>query len=77
MKTADYPVWLAVLPDQRDAARADAGTHPDGGNGITWDKEAQLWYARPGADLSRLQKWLPDPYRRSGGGDRRKSSWTR
>jgi len=69
MKTADYPVWLAVLPDQRDAARADAGTHPDGGNGITWDKEAQLWYARPGADLSRLQKWLPDPYRRSGGGD--------
>ncbi|MGK3137971.1 LPD7 domain-containing protein [Pantoea trifolii] len=70
MKTADYPVWLAVLPDQRDAARADAGKHPDGGNAITWDKEAQLWYARPGADLSRLQKWLPDrSIRSSGGGD--------
>lgn len=69
MKTADYPVWLAVMPDQRDAARADAGKHPDGGNAITWDKEAQLWYARPGADLSRLQAWLPDPLRRSGGGD--------
>lgn len=70
MKTADYPVWLAVMPDQRDAARADAGKHPDGRSAIAWDKEAQLWYARPGADLSRLQKWLPDrSIRSSGGGD--------
>lgn len=70
MKTADYPVWLAVLPDQRDAARADAGTHPDGRSAIAWNKEAQLWYARPGADLSRLQKWMPDrSIRSSGGGD--------
>lgn len=69
MRTADYPVWLAVMPDQRDAARADAGKHPDGGNAIRWDKDEQLWYARPGADLSRLQSWLPDPSRRSGGGD--------
>ncbi|PIF06906.1 LPD7 domain-containing protein [Candidatus Pantoea floridensis] len=69
MSTADYPVWLAVLPDQRDTARADAGKHPDGRSAIAWDKEAQLWYARPGADLSRLQAWLPDPSRRSGGGD--------
>lgn len=70
MKTADYPVWLVVLPDQRDAARADAGKHPDGGSAITWDKEAQLWFARPGADLSLIQKWLPDrSIRSSGGGD--------
>lgn len=69
MKTADYPVWLAVMPDQRAAARADAGTHPDGGNAITWSPEDKLWYARPGADLTRLQAWLPDPGRRSGGGD--------
>ncbi|WP_239101951.1 helix-turn-helix domain-containing protein, partial [Pantoea agglomerans] len=70
MKTADYAVWLAVLPDQRDAARADAGTHPDGRSAIDWNKEAQLWYARPGADLDRLQKWLPDrSIRSSGGGD--------
>ncbi|WP_413676653.1 LPD7 domain-containing protein [Pantoea dispersa] len=70
MKTADYPVWLAVMPDQRDAARADAGKHPDGRSAIAWNKEAQLWYARPGADLSRLQKWLPDSsIRSSGGGD--------
>lgn len=70
MKTADYPVWLAVLPDQRDTARADAGRHPDGRSAIAWDKEVQLWYARPGADLSRLQKWLPDrSIRSSGSGD--------
>lgn len=70
MKTADYPVWLAVMPDQRKAARADAGDHPDGRNAIDWDKAAQLWYARPGADLSRLQSWLPDPgIRSAGGGD--------
>ncbi|WP_099319810.1 LPD7 domain-containing protein [Erwinia amylovora] len=68
MKTADYPVWLAVLPDQRDAASADAGKHPDGGNAIKWDKEAQLWYARPGADLNVLQKWMPDRSIRSSGG---------
>lgn len=68
MKFADYPVWLAVLPDQRAAARADAGTHPDGRSAIEWDKEAQLWYARPGADLSVLQKWLPDRSIRSSGG---------
>ncbi|WP_313396706.1 LPD7 domain-containing protein [Pantoea septica] len=70
MKTADYPVWLAVMRDQRNAARADAGAHPDGGPAIAWDEAAQLWYARPGADLSRLQKWMPDrSIRSSGGGD--------
>ncbi|ELD2083763.1 helix-turn-helix domain-containing protein [Enterobacter hormaechei] len=70
MKTADYPVWLAILPDQRAAARADAGAHPDGRSAIEWNKEAQLWFARPGADLSRLQSWLPDrSIRSSGGGD--------
>ncbi|MBP2157404.1 LPD7 domain-containing protein [Erwinia rhapontici] len=70
MSTAEYPVWLAVLPDQRDAARADGGKHPDGRSAIAWDKDAQLWYARPGADLSRIQKWLPDrSIRSSGGGD--------
>ncbi len=69
MKTVDYPVWLAVLPDQRDAARADAGKHPDGKNAIRWSPEDKLWYARPGADLDRLKAWMPDPTRRSGGGD--------
>jgi putative DNA primase/helicase len=70
MHTADYPVWLAILPDQRDEARAAAGKHPDGRSAITWSKEEQLWYARPGADLSRVKAWLPDKTIRStGGGD--------
>lgn len=70
MHTADYPVWLAILPDQRDEARAAAGKHPDGRSAITWSKEEQLWFARPGADLSRVQAWLPDrTIRSTGGGD--------
>lgn len=70
MNTADYRVWLAILPDQREQARIDAGKHPDGRNAIEWSAEDQLWFARPGADLSRLQKWLPDKtIRSSGGGD--------
>jgi putative DNA primase/helicase len=70
MSTAEYPVWLAVMPDQRDAARADAGTHPDGRSAIEWSKKDQLWFARPGADLDRLKAWLPDrSIRSSGGGD--------
>lgn len=70
MNKAEYPVWLAVMPDQRDAARLDAGKHPDGGSAIAWSKEDQLWFARPGADLSRIKNWLPDStIRSSGGGD--------
>lgn len=70
MHTADYPVWLAILPEQRDEARAAVGKHPDGRSAITWSKEDQLWFARPGADLSRVQAWMPDrTIRSSGGGD--------
>jgi len=70
MHTADYPVWLAILPEQRDEARAAVGKHPDGRSAITWSKEDQLWFARPGADLSRVQAWMPDRTIRSpGGGD--------
>lgn len=70
MSTADYPVWLAILPDQRDTARADAGKLPDGRSAIAWNEKEQLWYARPGADLSRLKSWLPDRTIRSqGSGD--------
>lgn len=28
---------------------------------VIWDKEHKLWFARPGADLSRLDRWLPRP----------------
>ncbi|WP_226020540.1 LPD7 domain-containing protein [Serratia symbiotica] len=70
MSIAHHRVWLAVMPDQRHAARTDAGTLPDGRSAIAWSQADQLWYARPGADLSRLQAWMPDrSIRSSGGGD--------
>ncbi len=28
---------------------------------VLWDKEHKLWFARPGADLSMLDRWLPRP----------------
>lgn len=70
MSKAEYPVWLAIMPDQRDEARAAIGKHPDGGSAIKWSKEDKLWYARPGTELSRLEEWLPDRHIRvSGSGD--------
>ncbi|MEQ9927999.1 LPD7 domain-containing protein [Pectobacterium parvum] len=70
MSTAEYPVWLAIMPDRRKEAHTDAGMHPDGRSAIEWSKADQLWFARPGADLSRLQAWLPDSsIRSSSGGD--------
>lgn len=62
-------IWLAVPPEQRQAARTAAGRLVDGRSAIVWSKEDQLWYARPGADMTRLRDWLPNRSIRSGGGD--------
>ncbi|RMT68815.1 putative DNA primase, partial [Pseudomonas syringae pv. theae] len=68
-RTSEYPVWLAVPPDDRDKARLSAGRLSDGRAAIAWNKEEKLWFARPGCDLDRITDWLPDPSRRAGGGD--------
>ncbi|MBN4174413.1 hypothetical protein GSU75_01618 [Pseudomonas savastanoi pv. phaseolicola] len=68
-RTSEYPVWLAVPPDDRDKARLSAGRLSDGRAAIAWNKEEKLWFARPGCDLDRVTDWLPDPSRRAGGGD--------
>ncbi|UQW71961.1 DUF5710 domain-containing protein (plasmid) [Pseudomonas avellanae] len=68
-RTSEYPVWLAVPPDDRDKARLSAGRLSDGRAAIAWNKEEKLWFARPGCDLDRITGWLPDPSRRAGGGD--------
>ncbi|RMM68306.1 LPD7 domain-containing protein [Pseudomonas savastanoi] len=68
-RTSEYPVWLAVPPDDRDKARLSAGRLSDGRAAIDWNKEEKLWFARPGCDLDRITDWLPDPSRRAGGGD--------
>jgi len=69
MKTSEYPVWLAVMPDDRENAKKAAGRLEGGQPAIVYDQEAKLWYARPGADLDRLGEWMPDPSKRLGGGD--------
>ncbi|MFI3049442.1 LPD7 domain-containing protein [Pseudomonas coronafaciens] len=68
-RTSEYPVWLAVPPDDREKARLSAGRLSDGRAAIAWNKEEKLWFARPGCDLDRITAWLPDPSRRAGGGD--------
>lgn len=67
--TSDYPVWLAVPHDAREAVREAAGKLESGQSAIGWDKEASLWFARPGADLDRLVRWMPDRNVRPSGGD--------
>lgn len=67
--TAEYPVWLAVPHDAREAVRLAAGKLESGQSAIGWDKEASLWFARPGADLDRVAQWLPDTSARPSGGD--------
>lgn len=44
-------VYLAVPYGERAAAKAA---------GALWDKAAKSWYAGPKADMSKLQRWLPD-----------------
>lgn len=62
-------IWLAIPHDERLKAVATAGKLADGKNAISWSKDDQLWYARPGADPERFKPWLPDRTLRSGGGD--------
>lgn len=69
MTTSEYPVWLAVQPDDREKMRTAAGQLSDGRSAVAWDKEEKLWFARPGCDLDRVQEWMPDRSIRAGGGD--------
>lgn len=68
-RVSEYPVWLAVPHEAREAVREAAGQLENGRSAIAWDREASLWFARPGCDLNRVSEWLPDPSRRAGGGD--------
>jgi len=43
--------YLAVPYSERVAAKAE---------GALWDKQAKSWYAKPTADLGKLQRWLPE-----------------
>lgn len=57
-----HRVWLAVPPEEKDDA---INAHPRLDNGqkaIDWDKEARLWFARPGVELNNFDRWLPRPH---------------
>ena len=50
-RQAAEKVYLAVPYRQRNQAKAA---------GAKWDREAKLWYAPKGADLAKLESWLPE-----------------
>ena len=51
---ATEKTWLYVPRKEKDQAKAV---------GARWDKEAQLWYAPQGTDMSRLERWSRPPER--------------
>nr|WP_067297088.1 LPD7 domain-containing protein [Marinobacterium profundum] len=56
----DRSTYLVIPFDDKDNAVKAAGKLPDGSNAITFDGDNKLWYAKPGADLSKVSQWLPD-----------------
>ncbi|WP_447873050.1 LPD7 domain-containing protein [Serratia fonticola] len=68
-KVIEHRLWLAVPHEERDKARKAAGLLDDGRSALAWDKDAILWYARPGSDIDRVKAWLPDNTISTGGGD--------
>ena len=57
---AKEKTWLAVPYEQRDEAKQVAGKLQSGRPAIGFDKQTKCWYAQPGANLEKLQKWLPE-----------------
>lgn len=62
-KITDKNTYLVIPFDDKDDAVTKAGKLPDGSNAITFDGDNKLWYAKPGANLSKVAQWLPDPTR--------------
>ncbi|WP_275148339.1 LPD7 domain-containing protein [Citrobacter portucalensis] len=57
-----HRIWLAVPHEEKDDA---INAHPRFDNGqkaLEWDNEHRLWYARPGADLNKFERWIPRPH---------------
>lgn len=51
-------IWLDIPFKQKDIAKQQAGTLPNGKNAIEWDKASSRWFAHSGADLDKLKPWL-------------------
>lgn len=61
--------WLVIPREKKQLALSEAGLLPDGKSAIGWDSDAKLWYAKPGADLSKIRNWLPDTNMKVSDGD--------
>ena len=53
--------YLAVPYAERALAKKAAGTLESGKSAIGFDTDRNLWFAKQGADLTRLKSWLPMP----------------
>lgn len=51
--------WLDVPFVQKEAAKQAGGKLDDGKWAIEFNKPEKRWFARPGADLDKLQNWIP------------------
>ncbi|ELU5419232.1 hypothetical protein SB995_004467 [Salmonella enterica] len=54
---------LIVSFEERNEAKKAAGKLENGENALGFDEEAKHWFAKPGADLNKLSKWLPDQHK--------------
>ncbi|ELV8541096.1 hypothetical protein QNB93_004556 [Salmonella enterica] len=54
---------LIVSFEERNEAKKAAGKLENGENALGFDEEAKHWFAKPGTDLSKLSKWLPDQHK--------------
>ncbi|EFL0485845.1 hypothetical protein G8G26_004045 [Escherichia coli] len=54
--------YLAIPHDQHQDVKKLAGKLEDGRQAVLFDREKKCWYARAGADLEKLNPWLPDKH---------------
>ncbi|WP_459515140.1 toprim domain-containing protein, partial [Erwinia amylovora] len=52
---------LTIPWDDRERAMRAAGRLADGSNALDYVREEKVWYAQPGANLTRLKEWIYDP----------------
>ncbi|MGB0893803.1 MAG: LPD7 domain-containing protein [Parashewanella sp.] len=57
----EHRTYLVVGYDDRALAQQEIGRLSNGVQGISYDGEQKLWYAKAGVDKRKVAPWLPDP----------------
>ncbi|MCW7763440.1 LPD7 domain-containing protein [Photorhabdus luminescens] len=57
---ATEPTYLIIPFEQLKEAKKQAGKLENGQNAIEFDSKNKLWFAKPGVDLKKLEKWRVD-----------------